>query len=66
MDLEVQKRIEKLEKALNAEDSISRVERKFIRIGMFVIVLLTILLMIVSKLSEVIRAITTAWHSTIR
>lgn len=66
MDLEVQKRIEKLEKALNEEDSISRVERKFIRIGMLVIVLLTLLLIIVSKLSEVIKAITTAWHSAIR
>lgn len=66
MDLEVQKRIEKLEKALNEEDSISRVERKFIRVGMLVIVLLTLLLIIVSKLSEVIQAITTAWHSAIK
>ena len=63
MDLEVQRRIERLEKAINEEDSISRVERKSIRLGMLVIVLLTLLLIIVSKLSEVIHAISTAWHS---
>lgn len=63
MDMEVQRRIERLERTVNEEDRISRVERKTIRIGMLVIVSLTLLVIIVSKLSEVIHAIKTAWHS---
>jgi hypothetical protein len=52
MDMEIQRRIEKLERVVNEEDKISRVERKTIRIGMLVIVSLTLLVIIVSKLSE--------------
>jgi uncharacterized membrane protein len=63
MDMEVQRRIERLEQAINEEDRISRVERKTIRIGMLVIVSLTLLVIIVSKLSEVVHAVTTAWNS---
>jgi hypothetical protein len=62
MDLEVQRRIEKLEKAVNQEDRISQIERKAVRVGMLVIVLLTLLLIIVSKLADVIHTITTAWY----
>jgi len=63
MDMEIQRRIEKLERVVNEEDKISRVERKTIRIGMLVIVSLTLLVIIVSKLSEVVHAVTTAWSS---
>ena len=63
MDIEVQRRIERLEQAFNEEDRISRVERKTIRLGMLVIVLLTLLGIIVSKMSEVIHAVKAAWQS---
>ena len=63
MDMEVQRRIERLERVVNEEDKISRVERKTIRIGMLVIVLLTLLVIIFSKLSEAIHAVKTAWQA---
>jgi hypothetical protein len=56
-EVDVQKRIERLENAMN-EDSIARLERKLIRIGMLVIALLTLLLIIVTKLMDLIHAIT--------
>lgn len=65
MDIDVQIRIEKLEKAIKDEENISRFERKSIRIGMLVIVLLTLLLIIITKVSEVMHAISTAWRSMI-
>jgi hypothetical protein len=63
MDSEVQRRIEKLEKVVSEDDIISKLERKTIRVGMLVIVSLTLLLIIVSKLSELVHAISVAWHS---
>jgi hypothetical protein len=63
MDAEVERRIEQLEQRVNDEDRISRIERKTIRIGMLVIVTLTLLVIIVNKMFEVIHAITTAWNS---
>lgn len=60
MQVDVQKRIKKLEETIN-EDSISRLERKLFRIGMLVIGLLTLLLIIVSKLMDLIHAITRVW-----
>jgi cell fate (sporulation/competence/biofilm development) regulator YlbF (YheA/YmcA/DUF963 family) len=63
MDTEVQRRIERLERTVNEEDRISRLERKTIRIGMLVSILLTILVIIVSKLSEVIHAVKLVWKA---
>lgn len=63
MEMEVQRPIERLERAVNEEDKISRVERKTIRLGMLVIVSLTLLVIIVNKLSEVIHRVKTAWQS---
>lgn len=63
MELEVQTRIEKLEKAVTQEDRISRIERNAIRIGMIVIVVLTLLHIVVSKLADVIHAVITVWNS---
>jgi len=63
MDAEVKRRIERLEQKVDDEDRISRIERKTIRIGMLVIVMLTLLVIIVNKMSQVIHAITTAWNS---
>jgi hypothetical protein len=63
MDAEVERRIERLEQKVNDEDRISRIERKTIRVGMLVIVMLTLLVIIVNKMSEVIHSITTAWNS---
>ena len=59
-EVDVQKRIEKLENVMS-EDSISRLERKLIRIGMLVIALLTLLLIVVTKVMDLIHAITKIW-----
>ena len=60
-DLDVQKRIEKLEKMIFDEDTISRLERRVIRIGMLLISILTLLLVMASKLSDLIHAIKEVW-----
>ena len=65
MDLEIENRIKKLEKVIDGETRISRIERVSIRLAMLIIGLLTLLLIILAKLSEVLHAITSTWHSLV-
>ena len=61
--MDIEQRISELEQALKQEGKIERVERIGIRLGMLVIVLLTLLLIILTKCSEVLHVITTTWRS---
>ena len=61
MDLEVQKRLEKLERSID-EDRMSRIERTAIRVATLVIVLLSLLLIIFNKLTDVLQAGASIWH----
>lgn len=65
MDLEVQKRLEKLERTVD-EDRMSRVERKAIRVATLVIVLLSLLVIIFNKLTDVLQAAASIWHYIVR
>lgn len=56
MEMEIEKRFERLEKTIVEEGRISRIERISIRVAMLIIGLLTLLLIILNKLSDVLHA----------
>lgn len=58
--MDIEERLTKLERAAAEEDKIGRAERVGIRVGMLIIVLLTLALIIVTKFSEVCHAIQVA------
>ena len=65
MDVEIQKRFEKIERVIEEEDRLARIERRTIRIGTFFIVALTLLLIILSKLNDVVQVALLIWHALI-
>jgi len=57
MEVELEKRLTRLEKTLESEERIGRFERRAIRIGGLLIALLTILLILLNKIDDVVVAI---------
>ena len=57
MDVEIEKRIAKLEKTLESEEKIARFERIATRIGGVLILLVTLLLILLNKLDDVVLTI---------
>ena len=55
--MDIEDRIIKLERAIQEEAKIGRIERISIRVGMLIIALLTLLLIILSKFSDVIHVV---------
>jgi hypothetical protein len=62
--MDIEQRVSKLEETLSKEGKIERVERIGIRLGMLIIVLLTLLLIILTKCSEVLHVITTMFDAS--
>jgi hypothetical protein len=57
MDVEIEKRIARLEKNLDSEEKIARFERIATRIGGVLILLITLLLILLNKLDDVVLTI---------
>lgn len=55
MDVEVEKRLEKLERVYNEDAKLNRIERTTFRVGGFVLASLTILLVILAKVVDVVH-----------
>jgi hypothetical protein len=57
MDVELERRLARLEKTLETEETIARFERRAVRIGGLLILLITILLILLNKLDDVVVTI---------
>lgn len=63
MDVQLEKRLEKLERIVEGEDRITLWERRTFRIGMLIFAALSFLLIILNKLSDILHFVVSAWHS---
>ena len=61
--MDIEQRLKKLERKQTVEERIGGFERIGVRVGMLVIALLTLLLIIITKCSEVLHAIKVALDS---